>query len=81
VKDDLTQPERFAERALEQERKDAIREIGGCAVCTNRSGSRFAGAHCRVPGQRFPLCMDSPDVTFQLDGPALDRIIRARKVA
>ena len=81
MRDELTQPERFAERALELERQDAVREVGGCAVCIHRSGSQFMQPRCRLPGQRYPLCMDSPELTFQLDGPALDRIIRARKVA
>lgn len=79
MKDDLTGPERFAERALVQEKLDAAHKLGGCAVCSNRAYSAHGRGYCIEEGRTYPLCRTFPGPQFELDPPALDRI--TRKVA
>jgi hypothetical protein len=39
--EELTQPERFTERAQGKEKREQINEIGRCRVCVNRAGAAW----------------------------------------
>jgi hypothetical protein len=76
MKDDLTAPERYTERALVQQRLDAAHKLGGCVCCVHRAFSAMGRGYCVEDGRTYPTCTRIAGPSFELDESALNRITR-----
>jgi hypothetical protein len=76
VRDDLTPPERYAERELGKEKREQVNKVGRCRVCIHRSGAAWGRGYCKVNGRTYPLCTKLPGPEFELDEIALATITR-----